>query len=58
MRPTFGVFSEYVKRFWKPLMSFALVVAGIFSAAFGPKGFLLSSLFIDGGVTGSSMYVC
>ena len=33
----------------------ALVVLGIFSAAFGLKGFLLSSRFIDGGVTGVSM---
>jgi uncharacterized membrane-anchored protein YitT (DUF2179 family) len=32
-----------------------LVVLGIFSAAFGLKGFLLSSRFIDGGVTGVSM---
>jgi len=32
-----------------------LVVLGIFSAAFGLKGFLLSSRFIDGGVTGISM---
>ncbi len=32
-----------------------LIVLGIFSAAFGIKGFLLSSRFIDGGVTGVSM---
>lgn len=32
-----------------------LIVAGIFSAAMGLKGFLLSSHFIDGGVTGISM---
>ncbi len=32
-----------------------LVTTGIFSAAFGLKGFLLSSHFIDGGVTGISM---
>ena len=32
-----------------------LVVLGIFSAAMGIKGFLLSSHFIDGGVTGISM---
>lgn len=32
-----------------------LIVIGIFSAAFGLKGFLLSSRFIDGGVTGISM---
>ena len=32
-----------------------LIVLGIFSAAFGIKGFLLSNHFIDGGVTGVSM---
>ena len=32
-----------------------LILLGIFSAAFGLKGFLLSSRFIDGGVTGISM---
>ncbi len=32
-----------------------LIMAGIFSAAFGVKGFLMSSHFIDGGVTGISM---
>src|SRR3954453_2945219 len=32
-----------------------LVVLGIFSAGMGLKGFLLSSRFIDGGVTGISM---
>jgi uncharacterized membrane-anchored protein YitT (DUF2179 family) len=32
-----------------------LVTLGILSAAFGLKGFLLSSRFIDGGVTGVSM---
>lgn len=34
-----------------------LILLGIFSAAFGLKGFLLSSRFIDGGVTGVSMLV-
>lgn len=32
-----------------------LIILGIFSAAMGLKGFLLSSHFIDGGVTGISM---
>ncbi len=32
-----------------------LVLAGVFSAGMGLKGFLLSSNFIDGGVTGVSM---
>lgn len=39
----------------RELKNVALVIAGIFSAAFGLKGFLLSSHFIDGGVTGISM---
>jgi uncharacterized membrane-anchored protein YitT (DUF2179 family) len=34
---------------------FALIVLGILSAGLGLKGFLLSSHFIDGGVTGISM---
>jgi len=34
-----------------------LILLGILSAAFGLKGFLLSSHFIDGGVTGVSMLV-
>ncbi|MCC3154672.1 YitT family protein [Hymenobacter sp. BT770] len=33
----------------------AFIIAGVFSAAFGLKAFLLSSHFIDGGVTGVSM---
>lgn len=37
---------------WKNML---LIVIGIFSAAMGLKGFLLSSRFIDGGVTGISM---
>jgi uncharacterized membrane-anchored protein YitT (DUF2179 family) len=35
--------------------NFILVVLGVLSAAMGLKGFLLSSKFIDGGVTGISM---
>jgi uncharacterized membrane-anchored protein YitT (DUF2179 family) len=44
-----------MKRFGRRLLNFGLIVGGIFSAAFGLKGFLLSSRFIDGGVTGVSM---
>jgi len=44
-----------MKRFGRGLLSLAMVIAGIFSEAFGLKGFLLSSRFIDGGVTGISM---
>ena len=34
---------------------FFLIVAGIFSASFGFKGFLLTNKFIDGGATGISL---
>src|SRR5689334_2560789 len=34
-----------------------LILLGIFSVAMGLKGFLLSSHFIDGGVTGISMLI-
>jgi uncharacterized membrane-anchored protein YitT (DUF2179 family) len=44
-----------LKKILKELASDALILLGIFSAAFGIKGFLLSSHFIDGGVTGVSM---
>ena len=37
------------------IMNALLIIAGVFSAAMGLKGFLLSSHFIDGGVTGISM---
>jgi uncharacterized membrane-anchored protein YitT (DUF2179 family) len=39
----------------RELLNALLVLLGIFSAAMGLKGFLLSSNFIDGGVTGVSM---
>lgn len=41
---------EYVKDFF-------LVTIGIFSAAFGFKGFLLTNNFIDGGATGISLLI-
>ncbi|GAB3326588.1 YitT family protein [Hymenobacter humi] len=37
------------------LQNAAFIIAGVVSAAFGLKAFLLSSHFIDGGVTGVSM---
>lgn len=43
-----------VKRWLKDIL---LITAGIFSAAFGLKGFLLTNHFIDGGVTGISLLV-
>jgi uncharacterized membrane-anchored protein YitT (DUF2179 family) len=39
----------------RELLNASLIALGILAAAFGLKGFLLSSSFIDGGVTGVSM---
>src|SRR4051812_41815446 len=39
----------------RELKNIVLIVLGILSAGMGLKGFLLSSRFIDGGVTGISM---
>jgi uncharacterized membrane-anchored protein YitT (DUF2179 family) len=39
------------------LKDFILILSGIFSAAFGFKGFLLTNHFIDGGATGISLLV-
>jgi uncharacterized membrane-anchored protein YitT (DUF2179 family) len=44
-----------MKRFLRELGHIVLIVLGILSAGLGLKGFLLSSRFIDGGVTGISM---
>ena len=46
-----------MKSFNQEVKNSILILLGIFSAAFGLKGFLLSSHFIDGGVTGVSMLV-
>lgn len=46
-----------MKTIFQEARSAVLIILGIFSAAFGLKGFLLSSRFIDGGVTGVSMLV-
>src|SRR4051794_12921812 len=39
------------------IRDFLLIAAGIFSAAFGFKGFLLTNRFIDGGATGISLLI-
>jgi uncharacterized membrane-anchored protein YitT (DUF2179 family) len=44
-----------MKSFLRELGRVVLIVLGILSAGLGLKGFLLSSRFIDGGVTGISM---
>jgi uncharacterized membrane-anchored protein YitT (DUF2179 family) len=43
--------------FRKEIMNTLLIITGIFSAAFGLKGFLIPNEFIDGGVTGISLLV-
>jgi len=44
-----------MNRTFRELLNALLIVLGILSAGMGLKGFLLSSNFIDGGVTGVSM---
>jgi uncharacterized membrane-anchored protein YitT (DUF2179 family) len=44
-----------MKSFQRESLNAVLIAAGILSVAFGLKGFLLSSSFIDGGVTGVSL---
>jgi hypothetical protein len=39
------------------IKDFALITFGIFSAAFGFKGFLLTNHFIDGSATGISLLI-
>ena len=46
-----------MKKIVREGFNIVLIILGIFSAAMGLKGFLLSSHFIDGGVTGVSMLV-
>ncbi len=41
----------------RQLKDFILITLGIFSAAFGFKGFLLTNHFIDGGATGISLLI-
>src|ERR1044071_5652480 len=45
------------RKVWKEIRSYVLILLAILSAAMGIKGFLLSSHFIDGGVTGISMLI-
>ena len=44
-----------MRRAWPEISNFLLITVGILSASMGLHGFLLSSNFIDGGVTGVSM---
>lgn len=42
---------------WRWVKDITLIVAGIFTAAFGLEGFLLPNSFIDGGATGIALLV-
>lgn len=46
-----------MKKFVGEIINIILTILGILSAGMGLKGFLLSSRFIDGGVTGISMLI-
>ncbi|MGZ3885127.1 MAG: YitT family protein [Bacteroidia bacterium] len=50
-------FREFKKAAFRHLKDFFLITLGIFSAAFGFKGFLLTNHFIDGGATGISLLI-
>ncbi len=46
-----------MRKIFRESLNIVLIILGILSAGMGLKGFLLSSRFIDGGVTGVSMVV-
>lgn len=50
-------YRELLLTFKRYLKDSILITAGIFSAAFGFKGFLLTNHFIDGGATGISLLI-
>jgi uncharacterized membrane-anchored protein YitT (DUF2179 family) len=50
-------YREFIITLKELVKDFFLITAGIFSAAFGLKGFLLTNHFIDGGVTGISLLI-
>jgi hypothetical protein len=50
-------YREFIITIRRLVKDFFLITAGIFAAAFGLKGFLLTNHFIDGGVTGISLLV-
>ena len=53
--PATTLLAKNRQEFLEGVKNLVLIVLGIFSAGLGLKGFLLSSHFIDGGVTGISM---
>ncbi len=52
-----GALGQAMRQGVRPVLQTLLLVAGVFSAALGLKGFLLPNGFIDGGVTGISLLI-
>lgn len=50
-------YREFIISLKRNIKDFVLITAGIFSASFGFKGFLLTNHFIDGGATGISLLI-
>lgn len=50
-------YREFIISVKRYVRDFFLITGGIFSAAFGFKGFLLTNRFIDGGATGISLLI-
>ncbi len=50
-------YREFLINLKRYIKDFILITAGIFSASFGFKGFLLTNHFIDGGATGISLLI-
>jgi uncharacterized membrane-anchored protein YitT (DUF2179 family) len=50
-------YREFIIISKRNVKDFFLIIAGIFSATFGFKGFLLTNHFIDGGATGISLLI-
>jgi uncharacterized membrane-anchored protein YitT (DUF2179 family) len=50
-------YREFLITIKRQFKDFILITAGIFSASFGFKGFLLTNHFIDGGATGISLLI-
>jgi uncharacterized membrane-anchored protein YitT (DUF2179 family) len=48
-------YKEFLITLKRNIINILLIIAGIFSATFGFKGFLLTNNFIDGGATGISL---
>ncbi len=57
MQKSISINNSMQAQSFRLIKDIVLIVAGIFSAAFGFKGFLLTNHFIDGGATGISLLI-